>query len=299
MNILNIVLCYLLITINAYADGSHASHSLEASGADKVGSASISTLNLEIEVTDGYGRGFFFETATNKEEELINQGYASLNVFHYVDAYRSFKTAYHLNHKSIFALVGMSFAVLTQDTGANGAKLAALALNDAHKVALASNPSEKEAAWLKFSKFFYLMKIGNSNLLDDQEAIDGGETFQNLAKVDGENLEFKTFIHWVLLNNSNSQYIKSVLESVLVSEPNHAGAHHYLLHLFEMTHDIAAARKHAEVLITLALGSAHAQHMYGHTLPQTGEWDEALKQFLIADKIHHDRAASKIGRAHV
>ena len=283
--------CFL-ITGSTYADDSHAPVNLSPVGVDRIGSASLSTLNLSIDLSNSYGKGYFFTAPANREEQLINQGYASLNVFHYVDAYRSFKSAYDLNHKSIYALIGMSFSVLTQDSSSAGAKLASVAINEADKISKLSNTTDKEKAWLAFSKAFYLMKIGSVNLLDDKDTENAGNAFQNLSIIDGDNLEFKTFAHWILLDNSNFQYIKSVLQSVLNIEPNHAGAHHYLLHISEMIDDIATAQAHGEELILLALGSAHAQHMYGHTLPQTGEWNKALKQFLIADGIHQKWASS-------
>lgn len=291
MKITSIVLCGLLLGTPVLAHEGHRPVSITPVGVSQIGSAKMTTLDLEIEVNNDNGQAFFFEVASNKEEQLINQGYAALNVFQYVDAYRSFKTAYSLNADSVFALVGMNFSVLNQDTSANGARLAAAALNQAYKVSQMRELSEKEAAWLSFSKAFYAMNIGNTSMLDDKSPVDLNASFQNLAAVDGNNLEFRAYVHWNLLNNSNFQYIQQVLENVLTIEPDHAGANHYLLHIAEMVDDIPTAQRYGEHLITLALGSGHAQHMYGHTLPQTGEWEKALEQFLIADKIHQDWAA--------
>jgi len=292
MKIFNLIICTLFINSFAYADASHAPIDLSPSSVTTIGSANLSTLNLKIELSDDNGIGYFFPQANNTEEQYINQGYASLNVFHYVDAYRSFKQAYTLNNDSIFALVGMSYAILTQDTSKGGATLSSTALNEAFRISNARSISKQESAWLGFAKAFFMIKVGDISYLDDKNAVDASKAFQNLAAVDGNNLEFKTFVHWIILNNSNFQYIKSLLDSVIAIEPNHAGARHYSLHIAEMTDDIATAQMHGKVLITLALGNGHAQHMYGHTLPQTGQWKEALEQFLIADDIHKKWATS-------
>lgn len=273
-----------------HADANHQPIILVPSEINTIGSATISTLNLPIKLNIGYGQGYFYEAPTNNEERYINQGYASLNVFHYVDAYRSFKQAYLENVHSIQALVGMSYAVISQETGESGSKLASNILNEAYKISLRNNLTEKEIVWLNFSKSFYIMKIGNNQLLDDKTNTDPSKAYQKLMEIDGNNLEAQTFINWILLNNNNVQYIKGVLEDVATTQSNHAGAQHYLLHISEMFDDISNAQMYGKNLVTLALKSAHAQHMYGHTLPQTGQWQDALKQFIIADKIHKDWA---------
>jgi len=267
------------------ADSSHAPISLTTSAAT-IGSASISTLNLPITSQEKFGEGSFYLSPIKEEQKLINQGYSALNVFHYVDAYRSFKTAYNLNPSSSMALVGMNFSVLLQDTSDGAAQLASSAINGVEKIKESSQLTQKEETWFDFAKAFYLMKIGNARHLTSKDSLSVSQAFQNLMATDGENLEAKTFIHWILLNSQNTEYIKSALEGVVAIAPNHAGAQHYLLHIAEMFDDIPRAQSYGQSLIKLAKGSAHAQHMYGHTLPQTGQWQEALEQFLIADNIH-------------
>jgi tetratricopeptide (TPR) repeat protein len=285
-----IATCLILSMNLIFADANHKPMSFNPTGVDTIGSASLSTLNLPIILNNDYGQGYFYENPKTDEERYINQGYASLNVFHYVDAYRSFKQAYLENHKSIQALVGMNYAVLTQDTSESGARLASTALNMAFNISQSKEISEQEKVWLNFSKAFYMIKIGSDQLLKDKSSINPSAAFQELMAKDGDNLEAQTFIHWILLNNNNLQYIKATLEGTLNINNDHPGATHYLLHIAEMVDDISVAQGHGKALTKLAPGSAHGQHMYGHTLPQTGEWEKALEQFLIADEIHKNWA---------
>ncbi|MCF8060692.1 MAG: hypothetical protein K9K67_15420 [Bacteriovoracaceae bacterium] len=272
-----------------FADSTHAPINLSTS-ASAIGSAKLSTLNLPITSKEKFGVGYFYQSPKNEEQKLINQGYSALNVFHYVDAYRSFKTAFDLNPSSSMALVGMNFSVLLQDTSDGAAKLAASALNGVETIKEHNPLNLKEEGWFDFAKAFYLSKIGNDRHLTIKTSVPLSQAFQALMANDGSNLEAKTFIHWILLNSQNVEYIKNILEEVVAMEPTHAGAQHYLLHIAEMFDDIPLAQTYGRALIQLAKGSAHAQHMFGHTLPQTGQWQEALNQFLIADSIHMDWA---------
>lgn|GEM_PF-5421582 len=286
----SVILLSLSLFLPILADSNHAPINLSTT-ASTIGSASLSTLNLPITSKEEFGVGTFYRSPKNEEQKLINQGYSALNVFHYVDAYRSFKTAYTLNPSSSMALVGMNFSVLTQDTSDGAAQLASSSINGVEKIKEHSQLTQKEEAWFNFAKAFYLLKIGNDRHLNSKDSISLSQAFQNLMAIDGENLEAKTFIHWILLNSQNVEYIKGVLEGVVAIEPAHAGAQHYLLHIAEMFDDIPLAQSYGQSLIKLATGSAHAQHMFGHTLPQSGRWQEALDQFIIADDIHKNWAS--------
>lgn len=84
------------------------------------------------------------------------------------------------------------------------------------------------------------------------------------------------------------------LEAVLAVAPDHVGAHHELVHHYEMVEgkvDLAVA--HGNLLARLAPGIAHGRHMYGHNLGRVGRMPEALAQFEAADGIELALAASE------
>jgi tetratricopeptide (TPR) repeat protein len=74
-------------------------------------------------------------------------------------------------------------------------------------------------------------------------------------------------------------------ETALRRDPDHLGAHHYLVHAYENLGRYAEAAEHARRYAARASGVAHAQHMYGHVLPRLGRWAEALRQFEQADRL--------------
>lgn len=76
------------------------------------------------------------------------------------------------------------------------------------------------------------------------------------------------------------------LDDVLAIAPDHVGAHHHLVHHYEMVEgkvDLAVA--HGNLLARLAPQIAHARHMYGHNLGRVGRMADALAEFEAADAI--------------
>lgn len=74
----------------------------------------ILTTSLEkpIELSNEYGPALFVANAQSTNEKYINQGFAALHVFHYLDAYRSFKEAERSNPNSVLAYAGQIISIL-------------------------------------------------------------------------------------------------------------------------------------------------------------------------------------------
>lgn len=258
-----------------------------------LGSASMKLLEREIELFDGYGMGMFFLNPTNDEQRYVNQGYAALNVFHYADAYRSFRMATQENPNSVQGYVGLIFSIADQDNSAEAQKLIVDILNHLEMIKSTNGWTSREAAWIDYAKGIYFEKMNGTKVgLTNPTPITLNQAYTNLSQVDGDNVEFKAYVSWTIFSGYTVNYVKQVQKDVLAVYPNHAGAAHYLLHIAEMENDMVTAKAYGEILAPLALGSAHAQHMLGHTLPQFGLWQEALDMFLIADQIHHDWATT-------
>lgn len=68
-----------------------------------------------------------------------------------------------------------------------------------------------------------------------------------------------------------------ILENLFVSQPNHPGIAHYIIHTYDYPElaDLAlnTARRYAEI----APASAHAQHMPSHIFTRLGLWEESIK----------------------
>lgn len=84
-------------------------------------------------------------------------------------------------------------------------------------------------------------------------------------------------------------------ERVLSLVPDHASAHHFLVHSCESIGAIDKALEHGEAFARLSPAIPHAAHMWGHDLRRVGRVDEAIVQFLRADSLERAYyAAEKI-----
>ena len=70
---------------------------------------------------------------------------------------------------------------------------------------------------------------------------------------------------------ANTEHIVSVLEPVLLRNPNHLGANHYYIHAVEASRTPARALPSAQRLAVLAESSGHLLHMPAHIYARTGD----------------------------
>lgn len=73
-----------------------------------------------------------------------------------------------------------------------------------------------------------------------------------------------------------------ILRSLLITEPEHPGVHHYVIHGFEGSPFAKDAWPSCEKYALLVPNIPHAVHMPGHIYSQTGRWDDAVKSFSAA-----------------
>lgn len=76
-------------------------------------------------------------------------------------------------------------------------------------------------------------------------------------------------------------------EQVLKLKPDHASAHHFLVHTYESIGQIDKALEHGEIYARLVPSIPHAVHMWAHDLRRVGRIDEAIVQFKKADDLEH------------
>ena len=74
----------------------------------------------------------------------------------------------------------------------------------------------------------------------------------------------------------------ALLKAILGKEPDHVGAHHFLIHAYEDSPQAREAWKSSETYPKLVPNIPHALHMPGHIYVQTGRSEDALKAFEAA-----------------
>lgn len=238
-----------------------------------LGFSSLKLLTLDIPVEGGYGRGWHFETPQNLQEELVNQGFAMLNMFQYTDGFRSFNTALKLDPSLTIAQIGRALNALNLDS--NNTYYLAEAYD--HIMNKKGQLMGAELAWANM----YLALVTGQNI--EGQALDLRQAYSALKIADPQNYEVRTAINWIA-----GVYNMQDFHDVLTTDPENAGALHYLMHISEGQNDHKMARYYAERMVLITTLSAHGQHMYGHVLPHFNLWAAADAQFEIAHQLHLD-----------
>jgi tetratricopeptide (TPR) repeat protein len=79
-----------------------------------------------------------------------------------------------------------------------------------------------------------------------------------------------------------TEEIIPALQSVLARNPNHPGAVHFWIHLWEPTHTPEKAEAEADRLLTLVPGAGHLVHMPGHIYARVGRYADVIKANRMA-----------------
>ncbi len=212
-----------------------------------------------------------------------NQGLFYLFGFHWVDAARSLRSAILLEPNFYAAYLALTMAldelyIFHGDDEAVNPLMVARQISEKIKV------SESEKSFAKYletklcvnnartCKQFGIVLVSEGYEVEDKAAQEVIETARSEKNAD----------IMALAGRSKAD----TLDEVIKMEPNHLGAHHYLIHQNEGTNEYKKAAQHAAKFVELAPQLAHSHHMYGHILPKIGKWKEAVTRFIKADEIH-------------
>jgi tetratricopeptide (TPR) repeat protein len=256
----------------------------------EVGDVLVSSLEKPIRLENNYGISTFIEKPSSDAERYINQGFAAFNVYHYLDAFRSFNEAEKKNPDFIMAQIGKVLAISKIDISNGAEYFMDEALGKIEDRAKRKPLTEIEAAWVDFAKTIRFNISSGMVRTSGQKLLTMKESTEQIFNIDRTNIEGISIAVWNNISSLKIEDAKAYFESVLKIQPSNINSHHSLLHIAEMENNQKEATLHATQLARLAPKSAHAQHMFGHTLPQKGQWKEALEYFKKADRIHEEWA---------
>ncbi len=88
---------------------------------------------------------------------------------------------------------------------------------------------------------------------------------------------------------SNQLKAARILEPIFVTQPEHPGVAHYLIHSYDYPpiahHGLDAAKRYAKI----AADASHAQHMPSHIFTRVGYWRESVESNRVSAKVDADR----------
>ncbi len=252
-----------------------------------VGSVQTKTLELPIDLNNDYGRSYFIPSPKNDYDRFINQGISALHLFQYVDAYRSFRMAEQKDPNGVIAHVGQILSIMQVGYGESSYYFIRDSLKKLNRIKSENQLTRKDLAWIDVAKALSFSSASSYTKEDMEGVLTPVRAIMQLRMIDDkENLDGISLLLWLHPSGFDHPQRKRAFEEALAKYPDSVGPRHYLLHLAESRNNPRDADKHGSILKDLAPGSGHAVHMYGHTLPQKGQWKEAIDYFTKAHAIH-------------
>ena len=215
-------------------------------------------------------------TSFAEAQAFYDQGLNYLESYVWIEAARSFRQALRLDPDLAMAYLGLSYAQSGLDN-----PVAAQQQFDKAK-ALASGVSDRERRRIEIRD----KQLAAMAALEDAAAfLAYKKAIDDALARDLENPQL-----WLLRGNAEesnatgrgqrgSASSVAFYEKVLQLVPDHASAHHYLVHSYETIGRIDKALEHGEAYARLAPSIPHAAHMWGHDLRRVGRIDDAIAQF--------------------
>lgn len=237
-----------------------------------------------IEIRSGIGdAGEPVTTSSPEAQKFYDQGLAYLHSYVWVEAARSFHQALRHDPKLAMAYVGLSRASSgLSDTGA-AAQYAGKAVSLSEHV----TPREKTRIELRRMQVEAIREFRDAEKLAAYR-----RALEEALTKHYDDLEL-----WLIRGSVEDRFgaagigqygtVSSIaiFEHVLARNPKHFGAHHYLVHSYELAGRVDDALRHGATFAAAAPEVPHAHHMYGHDLRRVGRTREAIERFEIADRL--------------
>jgi tetratricopeptide (TPR) repeat protein len=253
-------------------------------------------LERNLPLRTGIGNSHEAVTTTSKQAQAFyDQGLNYLESYVWIEASRSFRQALRIDPKLAMAQLGLSYVY----SGLENADAARLLFEKAKALASFVSERERRRIDIREKQLAALDDIKDaSRFLAYKKAID-----------DALATYFDDPQFWLLRGNAEEANASgrgqrggaasiAFYNAALRLVPDHASAHHYLVHSYETIGRIEEALEHGEAYARLASSIPHAAHMWGHDLRRVGRVDDAIVQFKKADELERSYyAAEKIDPA--
>jgi Tfp pilus assembly protein PilF len=234
-------------------------------------------------------------TTSAEAQSFFDQGLNYLESYVWIEASRSFRQALRLDPRLAMAHLGLSYVYSGLDNP-EGARQ-----HFEKAKALASGAGDRERRRIA---------IREKQLAAFQDLEDAARFFAYKKAIDDAlAFDLEDPALWLLRGTAEEPNATgrgqrggaasiAFYEQVLRLAPDHASAHHYLIHTYETIGRIDKALQHGEAYARLAPAIPHAAHMWAHDLRRVGRIDEAIVQFKKADALERAYyAAEKIDPA--
>lgn len=240
-------------------------------------------------------------TSSPEAQKFFNQGVAQMHSFWFRESERSFMQAAQLDPNAAMAYWGIAVSAAAdyrpnfqlRRNRSNQAQPAAPAANTPMSRAIeAINKAVELKSKVSERERLYIDAVAARRSLTgkDPEA-DYITGMRKLAAAYPNDLEAKSILALALQNNYDpvtkapnpgSTESITLLKEILAKDPDHIGAHHYMIHGLEGSKEPEGAWWSCKRYPELVPNIPHALHMPGHIYAQSGRMEDAVHAFTSA-----------------
>lgn len=240
-------------------------------------------------------------TKSDRAQLFINQGMNLAYGFNHAEAARAFAEAARLDPACAMAFWGEALVLGPNINAQMNAEDEPKAYAAAQKaVGLKSGASAREQAYIDAVALRYTGKPADRKTADRAFAHAMGEVADDYPDdLDARTIYAESLMDlrpWNYWTRDGQPYdetrdIQKALEQVIAKNPNHPGALHYWIHLWEPTDTPERAEAEADRLLTLMPGAGHIVHMPAHIYMRVGRHDDVVKANQLATLADEDYIA--------
>ena len=244
---------------------------------------------------------FKVSTKNARAQLFINQGVNLAFGFNHAEAARAFAEAARLEPNLAMAYWGHAFVLGPNINMPMDAEAEPKAYELVQKaVALKAKATPRERAYIDALAARYTGKAADRTAADRAFA----EAMKKVVAMYPEDADARTFLAEALMDlrpwnywtrdgqpYDDTKAIIVELERVLASHPNHPGALHYWVHLWEATDTPERAEAEADRLLPLMPGAGHMVHMPAHIYQRVGRHADVIRSNELAAKADEDYIA--------
>ncbi len=252
-------------------------------------------------------RDFTISSNNSEAQAYFRQGFSLLYGFNHWEAIRAFKKAQTLDPKCAICFWGEAIALGPNINAAmdEASGLRALAATET-AVALKENANDREKALIEAASVRYSADATISRSDLDQRYADAMAIVhgrfpkdQDIATLYAEALmDTSPWNYWerdFVTPRSHIQTALDVINGVLGENPDHYGAIHLHIHLYEASVQVQQSEIHADRLAALSIASGHLTHMPSHIYFRIGRYLDSLEVNKKAAEIDADYLAQTKG----
>jgi tetratricopeptide (TPR) repeat protein len=241
---------------------------------------------------------FPVSTKNERAQLFINQGVNLAFGFNHAEAARAFAEAARLDPECAMAYWGHALVLGPNINAPMDPEAEKTAYELAQKaVSLKSKATPRERAYIDAVAARYTGKAEERSKADKAFA----DAMRQLVKTFPDDPDARTIFaeslmdlrpwgYWTRdgLPYDETKEIITSLERVIAKHPNHPGALHYWIHLWEATDTPERAEVAADRLAPLMPGAGHMVHMPAHIYQRVGRYADVVKVNLLASKADED-----------